>query len=83
MPNSGWRDQGFNGRVDYEVGRGLFSAGWQSDFGRDIERPRNNSRAASRHCCCEAKFLAASSLAAKTRFANVLVAQAGRYNGSH
>jgi outer membrane receptor protein involved in Fe transport len=42
--NSGWRDQGFNGRVDYEIGRGLFSAGWQSDFGRDIERPRNNSR---------------------------------------
>lgn len=44
VPNSGWRDQGFNGRVDYEIGRGLFSAGWQSDFGRDIERPRNNSR---------------------------------------
>jgi hemoglobin/transferrin/lactoferrin receptor protein len=45
VPNSGWRDQGFNGRVDYEIGRGLFSAGWQSDFGRDIERPRNDSRA--------------------------------------
>ena len=45
VPNSGWRDQGFNGRVDYEIGRGLFSAGWQSDFGRDIERPRDNSRA--------------------------------------
>ncbi len=42
--NSGWRDQGFTGRVDYQLGEGLFSAGWQSDFGRDIERPRNNSR---------------------------------------
>ena len=41
--NSGWRDRGFNGRADYQIGRGLFSAGWQSDFGRDIERPRNNS----------------------------------------
>jgi hemoglobin/transferrin/lactoferrin receptor protein len=45
VPNSGWKDRGFNGRVDYQIGRGLFSAGWQSDFGRDIERPRNNSRA--------------------------------------
>ena len=43
--NSGWKDRGFNGRVDYTLGRGLFSAGWQSDFGRDIERPRNNSQA--------------------------------------
>lgn len=42
--NSGWSDHGFNGRFDHQLGRGLFSAGWQSDFGRDIERPRNNSR---------------------------------------
>src|SRR5690606_3594958 len=28
----------------HQLGPGLFSAGWQSDFGRDIERPRNNSR---------------------------------------
>ena len=33
-----------NGRFDHQLGRGLFSAGWQSDFGRDIERPRSNSR---------------------------------------
>ncbi len=42
--NSGYEDQGFLGRVTYQLGRGLLSAGWQSDFGRDIERPRNNSR---------------------------------------
>lgn len=42
--NSGWRDGGFNGRFDHQLGDGLLSAGWQSDFGRDIERPRNNSR---------------------------------------
>lgn len=42
--NSGWQDRGFNARVDQQLGTGLFSAGWQSDFGRDIERPRNNSR---------------------------------------
>ena len=42
--NSGWSDGGFNARFDHKAGTGLFSAGWQSDFGRDIERPRNNSR---------------------------------------
>jgi hemoglobin/transferrin/lactoferrin receptor protein len=42
--NSGWRDGGVNGRIDHQLGTGMFSAGWQSDFGRDIERPRNNSR---------------------------------------
>jgi iron complex outermembrane receptor protein/hemoglobin/transferrin/lactoferrin receptor protein len=42
--NSGYSDRGFLGRVTYQIGQGLFSAGWQSDFGRDIERPRNNSR---------------------------------------
>jgi hemoglobin/transferrin/lactoferrin receptor protein len=42
--NSGWQDRGFNARADHQLGTGLFSAGWQSDFGRDIERPRNNSR---------------------------------------
>jgi len=41
--NSGWKDRGFLGRVDHEAGPGLFSIAWQSDFGRDIERPRNNS----------------------------------------
>jgi outer membrane receptor protein involved in Fe transport len=42
--NSGFADRGFLGRVTYQIGQGLLSAGWQSDFGRDIERPRNNSR---------------------------------------
>jgi outer membrane receptor protein involved in Fe transport len=42
--NSGYSDRGFLGRVTYQIGDGLLSAGWQSDFGRDIERPRNNSQ---------------------------------------
>ncbi len=41
--NSGYSDHGFLGRATYQLGQGLLSAGWQSDFGRDIERPRNNS----------------------------------------
>ena len=42
--NSGASDRGFAARADHAVGRGTISVGWQSDFGRDIERPRNNSR---------------------------------------
>jgi len=42
--NSGARDQGVLLRFDHILARGVFSLGWQSDFGRDIERPRNNSR---------------------------------------
>jgi vitamin B12 transporter len=42
--NSGAEDRGVLVRVDHQLGGGLFSAGWQSDFGREIERPRNNSR---------------------------------------
>jgi hemoglobin/transferrin/lactoferrin receptor protein len=42
--NSGARDRGFLARVDHTVGPGSWSAGWQSDFGREIERPRNNAR---------------------------------------
>lgn len=42
--NSGYTDRGLLGRVTYQLGNGLFSAGWQSDFGRDIGRPRDNSR---------------------------------------
>ena len=30
-------------RVTHVVGQGFLSAGYQGDFGRDIERPRNNS----------------------------------------
>ena len=41
--NSGARDQGFLARFEYALGKGVFTTGWQSDFGRDIERPRNNS----------------------------------------
>ena len=41
--NSGFRDYGVLGRIEHQVGRGYLSAAWQSDFGRDIERPRNNS----------------------------------------
>ena len=42
--NSGYSDGGFLFRVQQKAGEGELSAGWQSDFGRDIERPRNNSR---------------------------------------
>jgi outer membrane receptor protein involved in Fe transport len=42
--NSGFSDHGFLGRVEQQIGAGMISVGWQSDFGRDIERPRNNSR---------------------------------------
>src|SRR5688572_31297713 len=38
-----WKDRGFLARVDHEAGKGVLSLGWTSDFGRDIERPRNNS----------------------------------------
>lgn len=41
--NSGWSGSGLLLRGDRIVGTGLLTAGWQSDFGRDIERPRNNS----------------------------------------
>lgn len=41
--NSGFRDAGVLARVEHQVGPGYLSVGWQSDFGRDIERPRNNS----------------------------------------
>ena len=42
--NSGFADRGFMLRAEQKVGPGYLTAGWQSDFGRDIERPRNNSR---------------------------------------
>lgn len=42
--NSGWEDQGFLAHFTHSVGKGFLSAAWQSDFGRDFERPRNNSR---------------------------------------
>lgn len=42
--NSGWEDRGFLVNLTHAIADGLFSASWQSDFGRDFERPRNNSR---------------------------------------
>jgi outer membrane receptor protein involved in Fe transport len=41
--NSGARDFGGRARLDHGIGRGLLSVSWQSDFGRDIGRPRDNS----------------------------------------
>ena len=42
--NSGFQDHGFLGRIEHKAGPGIFSAAFQSDFGREIERPRNNSQ---------------------------------------
>lgn len=42
--NSGWKDRGFVATLSHEVGRGALTLTAQSDFGRDFERPRNNSR---------------------------------------
>ncbi len=42
--NSGYADHGVLGRAIYLLAGGILSAGWQSDFGRDIGRPRDNSR---------------------------------------
>jgi hemoglobin/transferrin/lactoferrin receptor protein len=42
--NSGWEDQGFLVHLTHAVSKGFLSAAWQSDYGRDVERPRNNSR---------------------------------------
>ena len=43
--NSGAEDYGVLARVERRAGAGTLAASWQSDFGRDIERPRNNSDA--------------------------------------
>ncbi len=43
--NSGWEDSGFLIRGEHRAGAGQFSVGLESDFGSDIERPRNNSNA--------------------------------------
>ena len=42
--NSGWEDQGFLVHLTHGVAKGFLSAAWQSDYGRDFERPRNNSQ---------------------------------------
>ncbi|MGH9367092.1 MAG: TonB-dependent receptor [Thermoanaerobaculia bacterium] len=41
--NSGWRDSGVLLRADYRVGPGKLTAGWEGNWGRDIERPREDS----------------------------------------
>jgi outer membrane receptor protein involved in Fe transport len=41
--NSGFRDSGVLVRASYDLGPGILTAGWQGDYGRDIDRPRNNS----------------------------------------
>jgi len=42
--NSGATDRGFVARGEHTLGPGVLSAVWQSDFGRNIDRPRNNSQ---------------------------------------
>jgi hemoglobin/transferrin/lactoferrin receptor protein len=42
--NSGWEDRGFLVHFTHAIARGFLSTAWQSDFGRNVERPRNNSR---------------------------------------
>ena len=42
--NSGATDSGFLVGGEHALGGGTISVGWQSDLGRDVERPRNNSR---------------------------------------
>ena len=42
--NSGWRDTGFLARAGHRLGPGMLTLGWQGDYGREIERPRNNSQ---------------------------------------
>ncbi len=41
--NSGSADRGILARVERRAGAGVVTVSWQGDFGRDIERPRNNS----------------------------------------
>jgi len=47
--NSGARDRGVLARFDHVLAGGLLSASWQGDFGRDVERPRDNSRTVRFH----------------------------------
>ena len=42
--NSGYQDSGVLARVENSVGDGTLSVGFQGDYGRDIDRPRNNSQ---------------------------------------
>ncbi len=42
--NSGYNDGGLLAKATHTVADGFLSVGYQGDFGRDIERPRDNSR---------------------------------------
>lgn len=42
--NSGWRDRGVLVRSMHGLGGSTLALGWQRDVGKDIERPRSNSR---------------------------------------
>lgn len=44
VENSSFRDSGVLVRAGHRLGPGMLTAGWEGDYGRDIERPRNNSR---------------------------------------
>ncbi len=43
IPNSRWRDHGVRARWEHAAGATRWSAGWQTDFGRDLGRPRSDS----------------------------------------
>ncbi|CAN5645480.1 catecholate siderophore receptor CirA [soil metagenome] len=43
--NSGARDRGALARLEHALGRGVITTTWQTDLGREVERPRANSRA--------------------------------------
>ena len=43
VTNSAWRDGGVRARWEHTTTQELWSVGWQSDFGRDLGRPRSDS----------------------------------------
>ena len=43
VPNSGWHEAGVRALWEHETGSHAWSAGWESDFGRDIGRPRSDA----------------------------------------
>jgi outer membrane receptor protein involved in Fe transport len=43
VPNSAWRGSGALVKTAWRIGPGTLTAGWEGDYGRDIDRPRNNS----------------------------------------
>lgn len=47
--NSGYEDRGVLARLQHRVGPGTVSVGFQGDYGRNIDRPRNNSRTVRFH----------------------------------